>query len=151
MALTQRAACRSTATNSSTRRRKSPPSKTKTASGCSETKKASASEKRTNNPCFNLGKTQTLHRNFSVLPPVCRTGPQPGLSPPDALSEVPPPSRTPLSGYRAAAHAAGYHCPGALAADHEASSAVVTPSRQYKSPAGSGPAGEAAGPGVFVP
>jgi hypothetical protein len=82
---------------------------------------------------------------------VCRTGARPVLAHPDALPEVPPPSRTPLSGYPAAAHAAGHPCLGALAAGHEAASAVVTPSRQYKSPAGGGPAGEAAGPGVFVP
>jgi hypothetical protein len=91
------------------------------------------------------------HRNFSVLPPMCRRGARPGLPPPDALPEVPPPSRTPLSGYPAAALAAGHPCPGALAAGHEASSAVVTPSRQYKRPAGGGPAADTAGPGVFLP
>jgi hypothetical protein len=88
---------------------------------------------------------------FSVLQPMCRRGPRPGLPPPDALPEVPPPSRTPLSGYPAAAPAAGHPCPGALAAGPEASSAVVTPSRQYKSPAGGGPAAYTAGPGVFLP
>jgi hypothetical protein len=56
-----------------------------------------------------------FHRNFSFLPPVCRRGPRPGLSPLDALPEVPPPSRTPLFGYPVVAHAAGHPCPGALA------------------------------------
>jgi hypothetical protein len=91
------------------------------------------------------------YRKFSVLPPMCRRGAWPGLPPPDALPEVPPPSRTPLSGYPTAAPAAGHPCPGALAAGHEASSAVVTPSRQYKRPTGSGPAADTAGPDVFLP
>jgi hypothetical protein len=74
-----------------------------------------------------------------------------GTTPLGRAAEVPPPSRTPLSGYPAAVPAVGHPCPRALAAGHEASSAVVNPSRQYKRPQGGGPAADTAGPGVFLP
>jgi hypothetical protein len=44
------------------------------------------------------GVSDLVHRKFPVRPPMCRRRARPGLALPDAVPEVPPPSRTPLSG-----------------------------------------------------
>jgi hypothetical protein len=84
------------------------------------------------------------HRKISVWPALCRRGARPVLVPPDALPEVPHPSRAPLPGYPAAAYAAGHPCPGARAAGLEAGGGSRT------SPVGRAPGAAAhiAGSGV---